>query len=63
MKYIKYIILLVYLLFSYTSLYAEISVIPDREYFATVQELLDGAKSSHPDFFFKKWRAAPASLY
>ena len=39
-------ILLICLLFSYSSLYAEISVIPDREYFDTVQKLIASAESS-----------------
>ena len=41
----KYLILLVYLLGNF-SLYAEINVIPEREYFTTVQQLLAEAKNS-----------------
>ena len=37
---------LVFLFYSWGSLYAEISVIPDREYFNTVQKLLASAESS-----------------
>ena len=42
----KYIILLIYLLCSCSSLQAEISVIPDREYFDTVQKLIASAERS-----------------
>ena len=42
----KCVILLIYLLCSHSSLYAEISVIPDREYFDTVQKLIANAESS-----------------
>ena len=40
------LLILFFLFYSWVSLHAEIKVIPDREYFATVQELLAGAKSS-----------------
>jgi len=42
----RYVILLIYLLCSCSSLQAEISVIPDRGYFDTVQKLIASAESS-----------------